>query len=214
MKNLKGFLKRCDKPAFHYAGSDGIHGSVTELNLLIRPTLTIVDCTAPVHTNRNFLLAGTDIVAVDAVTTSLMGLNPRKIKTIQLGHAAGLGEMNVAKIDIQGDDLKNFHMNFEQPEDYLRRSFPGITLSAQSACSGCLIPFFSALHRIEELGFNRDDAFAILIGKDSFNKTAKKMLVIGQCTKEQAGNNCRLNGCPPTKEEMFEFLREHLLKPA
>ena len=214
MKNLKGFLKRCDKPAFHYAGSDGIHGSVTELNLLIRPALTIVDCTAPVHTNKNFLLAGTDIVAVDAVTTSLMGLNPRKIKTIQLGHAAGLGEMNVAKIDIQGDDLKNFHMNFEQPEDYLRRSFPGITLSAQSACSGCLIPFFSALHRIEELGFNRDDAFAILIGKDSFNETAKKMLVIGQCTKEQAGKNCRLNGCPPTKEEMFEFLREHLFNPA
>jgi hypothetical protein len=122
--------------------------------------------------------------------------------------------MNIAKIDIQGDDLKNFHMNFEQPEDYLRRSFPGITLSAQSACSGCLIPFFSALHRIEELGFNGDDAFAILIGKDSFNETAKKMLVIGQCTKEQAKNNCRLNGCPPTKEEMFEFLREHLLNPA
>jgi coenzyme F420-reducing hydrogenase gamma subunit len=40
------------------------------------------------------------------------------------------------------------------------------------------------------------------------------MLVIGQCTKEQAKNNCRLNGCPPTKEEMFEFLQEHLLKPA
>jgi uncharacterized protein (DUF362 family) len=210
MKNLKGFLKRCDKPAFHYAGSDGIHGSVTELNLLIRPSLTVVDCTAPVHTNKNFLLAGTDIVAVDSVTTSLMGLNPRKIKTILMGHAAGLGEMNVAKIDIQGDDLKNLKMNFEQPEDYLRRAFPGISLSAQSACSGCLIPFFYALHRIEKEGYNTNDACAIFIGKDSFGKTAQKMLSIGQCTKEQPGSSCLLNGCPPTKEEMFEFLKEHL----
>jgi uncharacterized protein (DUF362 family) len=210
MKNLKGFLKRCDKPAFHYAGSDGIHGSVTALNLLIRPLLTIVDCTAPVHANKNFLLAGTDIVAVDAVTTSLMGLNPRTIKTIQLGHAAGLGEMNVAKIDIQGDDLKNLKMNFEQPEDYLRRAFPGITLSARSACSGCLIPLFSALRRIEEEGSGMDSELAIFIGRDGFAKTSKKMLFIGQCTKDPAGGSNGLNGCPPTKEEMFEFLREHL----
>ena len=210
MKNLKGFLQRCDKPAFHYAGKDGIHGSVTALNLLIRPSLTIVDCTAPVHTNNNFLLAGTDIVAVDAVTTALMGLNPRKIKTIQMGHAAGLGEMHVAKIDIQGDDLKNFKMNFEQPEDYLKRAFPGITLSAQSACSGCLIPLFSSLHRIEQEGGSIEDECAIFIGKDGFAKTSKRMLFIGQCTKDLAGSNCLLSGCPPTKEEMYEFLREHL----
>ena len=39
-----------------------------------------------------FILAGEDIVAVDAFTTALMGINPDSIQTIVLGHAAGLGE--------------------------------------------------------------------------------------------------------------------------
>jgi len=101
-------------------------------------------------------------------------------------------------------------MNFEQPEDYLKRAFPGITLSAQSACSGCLIPLFSSLHRIEQKGGSIEDECAIFIGKDGLKKTSKRMLFIGQCTKDLAGSNCLLSGCPPTKEEMFEFLRKNL----
>ena len=72
-----------------------------------------------------------DIVACDAVTTTLMGLNPKKIRTIRLGYEAGLGEMHIEKIEIVGDDLKNFRMNFEQHEDYLKRAFPSLTLAGK-----------------------------------------------------------------------------------
>jgi hypothetical protein len=118
--------------------------------------------------------------------------------------------MNIAKIDIRGDDLKNFTMNVEQPEDYLRRVFPGITLSARSACSGCLIPFFSALRRVEQEGGCLDAECAICIGKDAIAEASQRVLCIGQCTKDYADSSCRLNCCPPSKEELFEFLREHL----
>ncbi len=212
MKNLKGFIRREDKPSFHHVGTDGIHGSVTELNLLIRPSLTVVDCTAPVHKNKNFLLASTDIVACDAVTTSLMGINPREIRTIRLGHEAGLGEMNIAKIDIQGDDLKNFKMNFEQPEDYLKRAFPHLKLCAQTACSGCLIPLFSALHRIENELTEKEEETTIVLGKNNSGRASNRTIFVGECTKVIAEDNTWLSGCPPTKEEMFEFLREQLHK--
>jgi len=115
MKNLKGFIKRDEKPSFHHCGTEGIDGSVTSLNMIIRPSLNIVDCTAPIHRNKCCILAGSDIVAVDAVTTALMGMNPQGIGTIQMGCKKGLGEMEVSKIDILGDELNNLKMNVEQP---------------------------------------------------------------------------------------------------
>jgi uncharacterized protein (DUF362 family) len=210
MKNLKGFIKWGDKPSFHHVGSEGINGSVTELNLLIRPCLTVVDCTAPVHRNNKFLLAGTDIVAVDAVTASLMGYNPQEIGTIRLGHEAGLGEMNIAKIDICGDDLKNFKMNLEQPEDYLRRAFPNLHVQAQAACSGCLIPLFSILHQVESHDPLCKKDITLVLGKDLPQIKTNKAAFIGECTKKYANESCWLKGCPPTKEEMFEFIRDQL----
>ena len=103
MKNLKGFLKREDKPLFHHVG---INEAVVELNKIIKPSLNLVDFTAPVQKHSGFVLAGNDIIAVDAVSTSIMGLSTDDIKTIQLGYQAGLGEMNLAKIDIKGEDIK------------------------------------------------------------------------------------------------------------
>jgi hypothetical protein len=163
-----------------------------------------------VHNNTDFLLASTDIVATDTVTTTLMGLNPRKIITIRLGYEAGLGEMHIEKIEIVGEDLKNLRMNFEQHEDYLQRAFPSLTLAAKSACSGCLIPLFSALHRIELAGKNLNEEITVALGKDLARIKTDRALFIGECAKKIAEEQCFLSGCPPTKEEMFEFLREHL----
>ena len=210
MKNLKGFIKREDKPSFHHCGQEGIHGAVTELNVMIRPSLNIVDCTAPTHKNKNFILAGTDIVATDAVTTSLIGINPQKVRTIQLGFGEGLGEKEISRIDIIGDELKDLKMNFEQPEDYLKRAFPKLRLKADTACSGCLIPLFSSLRRMEEEGIKPVHESALVLGKEAPKGEAGKRIFIGQCTEAFKDGSPWSGGCPPTKEEMFEFLRENL----
>lgn len=210
MKNLKGFIRREDKPSFHHCGEERIHGSVTALNLLIRPTLNIVDCTAPTQGNKNFILAGTDIVATDAVMTSLMGINPQGVRTIQLGYREGLGEMDISRIDIIGDDLKDVKMNFEQPVDYLKRTFPLLVLQAETACSGCLIPLFASLRRMEIEGIKIRETMSIVCGKEEPGSKAVKRIFIGQCTKAFKIGDPWLRGCPPTKEEMFKFLRENI----
>jgi len=210
MKNLKGFIKREQKPSFHHCGTQGIHGSVTELNLLIRPSLNIVDCTAPTHRNNNFLLAGTDIVATDAVTASLMGFNPRDIRTIVLGSEAGLGEMDITKIDITGDDTRDLAMSFEQPIEFLRRAFPLLTLRAQAACSGCLIPLFASLRRLEAQGIQPATALTLAVGRQSEDTGTAHLCCVGQCAKNITDAQRWLPGCPPTKEELFEFLSDAL----
>lgn len=214
MKNLKGFIKREQKPSFHYCGTQGIHGSVTDLNLLIRPALNIVDCTAPTHRNKNFILAGTDIVAVDAVTASLMGFNPQEIRTIMLGSEAGLGEMDITKIDITGDDIRDLAMSFEQPLEFLRRAFPLLTLRAQAACSGCLIPLFASLRRLEDLGIRPAAAVTIAVGRQTENSGTDVSFCIGRCAKIIADERRWLQSCPPTKEELFAFLSAALQSAA
>lgn len=211
MKNLKGFIKREDKPSFHYCGTGQIHGSVTQLNCMIRPRLNIVDCTAPVHKNSGFVLAGTDIVAVDAVAASLMGLNPSSIDTIRLGHAAGLGEMDLSRITITGDDTKDLAMNFEQPRLFLRRVFPRLRLMADQACSGCLIPLFSALKSIEDQKIPMRDSLLLVLGRQQKAGMIADAVCIGRCAKQHAVG-AHLAGCPPTREEVYEFLKKEILK--
>lgn len=207
MKNLKGFIRREDKPGFHFCDArNGIHGAVTALNKIIRPCCNVVDCTAATHRSAGFLLAGTDIVAIDAVVASLMGHDPDTIGTVRLGHAAGLGEKELARIDIVGDDLQGVHMDCEQPAAYLARVFLGLRLHASQACSGCLIPIFAALRRMEAAGTCVRGPVAIVCGQSAGRFPPAGAVWVGRCAAESAGSGPYLPGCPPTKAAVLDFL--------
>jgi len=208
MKNLKGFIMREEKPSFHYCGNAGIHGSVTALCTIIRPDLNVVDCTMPLHCDHPFILAGTDIVAVDAFTTALMGIDPASIQTIVLGHAARLGERDLARIDLTGDDLSGISLRCENQHAYVKRAFPALRLHASQACSGCLIPLFAALRRLEDLGrhCNRD----VVCGKEPDAGHFHDAVFIGSCACASHSRTPRLDQCPPTKDAVFELLQGSL----
>ncbi len=208
MKNLKGFILREEKPSFHYCGAGGIHGSITQLCTIIRPSLNVVDCSVGLHGDRPFVLAGTDIVAVDALTTALMGIDPASIQTIVLGHAAGLGECDLAHIDTAGDGLAGLSMRCESQQAYIMRAFPALRLHASRACSGCLIPLFAALRRLEGLG--RHCSLDVVCGKEPVCGCERTAVAVGTCACETYGSGRRLAQCPPSKEAVFELLQEAL----
>jgi uncharacterized protein (DUF362 family) len=112
MKNLKGCLKREDKPRFHQWD---LPRAVVELCKIVRPTLNIIDCTAKKIVRQldvgysdekqrgaGLLITSADIVAVDAVGSALMGIDPAEVRTVSLGAEAGLGEADLTQIDIVG----------------------------------------------------------------------------------------------------------------
>jgi uncharacterized protein (DUF362 family) len=208
MKNLKGFILREEKPSFHYCGTDGIHGAIAQLCTIIRPALNVVDCSVGLHGDRPFILAGNDIVAVDAFTTALMGIDPAAIQTIVLGHAAGLGERDLARIDTAGDGLAGLSMRCESQQAYIRRAFPALRLHASRACSGCLIPLFAALRRLEGLG--RHCSLDVVCGKEPDCGRLPAAACIGTCACATYGTGRRLAQCPPSKEAVFELLQEVL----
>lgn len=62
---------------------------------------------------KNILLASQDQVAIDAVAAKLMGFDPMSIKYIRLATEQGLGNGNVADIDLVGDDVSGENWNFK-----------------------------------------------------------------------------------------------------
>ena len=89
-----------------------LHQRVANLNLVIRPRLTIVDATRILLRNGptggkladvkvlDTLIASADIVAADAYATTLFDMKPEAIASTVAAAKLGLGEMDLAKVKI------------------------------------------------------------------------------------------------------------------
>ncbi len=61
---------------------------------------------------KNYLLAGGDQVAVDAVAARMMGFDPWKIEFLRLAHERGLGCADAREIEIAGEDISGVNFGF------------------------------------------------------------------------------------------------------
>ncbi len=207
MKNLKGCLKREDKPRFHHID---LHRAIIELNRLIRPALNVVDGTVALEAGGGAIVVSADVVAADAVASSLMGIDPGGVRTVRLGAEAGLGEMELTRLDIRGDTLEQLKVKMALPRDEFKRRFPMLELTAEKACSGCLFPLFAALSAMEAKGQHLKKALGIVVGEEAHLKAGKSYLFIGDCTEKWLDKGACVSGCPPSSEEIAEALRKEI----
>jgi uncharacterized protein (DUF362 family) len=90
----------------------GFAEKITDLNLVVRPKLTIIDATRILLRNGptggnlddvkvlDTLLASTDIVVADAYATTLFDMKPKQLASTVAAAKRGLGEMDLAKVKI------------------------------------------------------------------------------------------------------------------
>jgi uncharacterized protein (DUF362 family) len=64
-----------------------------------------------------YLLASSDMVAIDAVSAKLMGFDPLSIKFIRIAHEMGLGCGDPREIEIVGADIRNVNLNFHRRQE-------------------------------------------------------------------------------------------------
>jgi uncharacterized protein (DUF362 family) len=217
MKNLKGCLKREDKPRFHQ--QKNLSQAIVELNKIVRPTVNIIDATAKklgsvgYSTTRQSLgtrlmLASTDAVAVDAVGCAMMGIDPDTVPTVTLGAAAGLGEKDLTRIEIIGEELKRLKFKAKLPQEQLHRSFPRLEISGtDKACSGCFIPLLSELLTLSERGATLKTPLRICLGTDPDIPEDGAYMLIGDCAISEADEEAKcVIGCPPTREDIRQRL--------
>jgi len=62
---------------------------------------------------KNYLIAGYDQVAVDAVVAKMLGFEPLKLPAIKLAHDEGLGCGDFNQIEIIGEDVSKINWNFK-----------------------------------------------------------------------------------------------------
>jgi uncharacterized protein (DUF362 family) len=216
MKNLKGCLKWEDKPLFHRLD---LERAVIELNKIVRPAATIIDGTPASITRqmgagaarwkdgaKGLLIAGTDVVATDAVGAAIMGIDPSSVNLLTYGTAAGLGENDLARIDIAGEELKRIEFKPQLPEEELRATFPGLRIyGANKACCGCLIPLLSSLKSMSGTVKKSGELCSIYIGEKPDN-IGDNALTIGECARVENSETESVRGCPPEKDEIRRAL--------
>ncbi len=61
---------------------------------------------------KNYLLAGADSVAIDALAAKMMGFDPLSIRYLRLAHERGLGCGDVREIEIRGEDIGSVNFGF------------------------------------------------------------------------------------------------------
>jgi len=120
IKNLYGVFQRKNKGRLHRH----INKILPFLAKTLRSDMIIVDginCmegNGPVIGNPvclNLIVAGNNLVSVDSVCSRIMGYDPAKIEHLALCHDQGMGELDVDKIEVLGDNWAEHVYRFELP---------------------------------------------------------------------------------------------------
>lgn len=127
LKNLLGLIPDTKKARFHKKLETALldaYEAIGGIDLAVLDgTYTYHEAAAMPHSGpnstqyrikTNILLVGRDVVAVEAVGASLVGLNPEKMPVIQEAVNRGLGEGNIEKIEVPGIPFENLKEKFRQ----------------------------------------------------------------------------------------------------
>lgn len=127
IKNMFGTIPGSFKARIHYEAGHVKRFTqfLVDLYKYIKPTFNIVDALTVMEGDGPFnskireqskIIAGFNGLEIDTVISSMMGFNEKKMKILQLANQAGLGEIEMEKIEILGEFSP--WPNFEIPSTY------------------------------------------------------------------------------------------------
>lgn len=207
LKNMKGLITNKEKRRFH---SEGLHRPIAHLNKAIHQDFILVDGICgdltfeeggnPTQMDR--LMAAADPVLLDAYVCGLMDYRPDDVPYIRLAEKLGVGCADVRKAVIRELDAPLHEAILPDRERIMRLSDLAEEVDSCSACYGYLLP---ALDMLDKDGLLKDFPEKICIGQGWRGKSGE--LGIGNCTSKFCHS---LKGCPPTEQEMYEFLKQYI----
>ena len=211
IKNLKGLINDKQKREFHTLG---VFDGVVDIIQTLKPQLVVMDGTiaqeglGPVFgepVELGLIIASKDIVAGDAVGSAVMGYeNPRDIKITRIANERGLGEIDLDKIEIKGEELKDVKRRFKRASEVEIEGVPPFTLiNDPTACTGCRTTIISAIMDMKNDNIQHLlEGKTIVLGKlpeDKLPIDVKKedLILMGICTKHLEQYGTYVKGCPP-----------------
>lgn len=207
IKSMQGVYSVDDKVRYH---NESFPWKMVDILRVAKPHLTIVDgliCGegyGPIYPSpieMNLIVSSEDVVAIDAVCSAIMGIDPIEVPTTRLAHTEGLGVGDLNDIDIKGESIEAVRKYFKRsgiwnPVGYSNK----VKIFAGGACRFCLAQIGAAVKRLE-LEDELDDLeeICVIIGHNAPVpvREFKNVFKVGDCAKDSPVEGEFIPGCPP-----------------
>lgn len=209
LKNMKGLIPNREKRRFH---SMGLHKPIAYLNTCIHQDFIVVDNICgdldfedggnPVVMNR--ILAAADPVLCDTYVCRLLNYSVEEVPYIKIAEELGAGcaDFSKAVLRVCNEQTQEFCLPHSRKVVEVQDAVEEV--ESCSACYGYLIP---ALWKLKEENLLEKLDTKICIGQGYRGREGT--LGVGNCTRKFA---CSLEGCPPTEEQIYDFLKKYIEK--
>lgn len=218
LKNWAGILHDDDKlNALHRMG---IYWTLSDLLSVVRQDLIVVDGITPpevpsgIFREMDLILAGNDPVAIEAVASKTMGLEPMEISTTRIAVERGLGNANLEKIKIIGEPIEKAIVKYNKPPLHiidLKKDprFKDINFIDGLVCSGCVQAIlFTWNKRMKPGVLKRIRDLTILVGPlADAPPGVKNVLVLGTCLKGSKDQGEFVDGCIPYSRDILKGIK-------
>ena len=205
LKNMKGVLPGNEKKRTHQCGLDR---GIVDLNRLMKPGFTVVDGLIGmqgIHAGEvdrvplGLIMAGSDVVAVDAVCSAVMGFDIDQILHVKLAAEAGLGVANLNQIEVRGERIEDVKRPFLTYQQAARDRFGGVAIIEKNTCTGCMGEIVSTFVYLNKAGFHdRLADLTLIMGTPDYVPALRgRTVVIGRCAREFQHLGVFVPGCPP-----------------
>ncbi|MFQ6040727.1 MAG: DUF362 domain-containing protein [Candidatus Poribacteria bacterium] len=159
VKNLLGTLPGGQKTMAHLVGKtpEGFAQVLVDIYAFLKPKLAVMDAIVGMggtwrdsdRAEVGLIIVGRDSVAVDAIASHIVGFDPMSIPTLRVAAERGLGEIDLDKIEVLGEEINNLSVKrlaagkmqtvfegllFRLQGGFIRKQAPKLL---DSECNGC-----------------------------------------------------------------------------
>ena len=225
LKNIMGTAASVQKPRFHY---EGLYDCIVDANTYHRPVFAVVDGitgqegagpTAGWPIQMNLIVAGRDLVAVDATCARIMAFDPAGVEVIRRAAARGLGALDADAIDVVGESIEAVRRRFMRVMEDPRPPMDRLTIvqgedersrRGVEPCQSCRTSLAAALMMMENAGtLDHVDDVTFLIGDAQPPEGADKVVAVGRCCiDELKGLPGFAPGCVPRSSDIAAAVLE------
>jgi len=219
IKSMQGVFSVEEKVNYH---NEAFPWKMVDILRVAKPHLTIVDGLiagegyGPIYTNpvaMNLIVASTDVVAIDAVCSKIMGIDPDEVPITRLAHSEGLGTGRLEQIEVRGESIVNVMKHFRRSAIWNPIGVhKNIKVFAGGACRFCLAQVGAAVRRLQlENKIDSLEEICVIIGHNAPvpARTFEHTYIIGDCAKDSPVEGEFIPGCPPlpSVQIVHKFLR-------
>ena len=227
LKNQKGLYTDKYKRLAHRTD---LFEQVVDLNTVLRPALAVVDgliCQeglGPIFglpVEMNLVLAGKDLVAVDAVAGLIMGFEPSEVPITRIAGERGMGVADLEQIEVVGAQIYEVRRRFLRVQEDDRVKVENFRLiQNETTCTGCQTTVMSCIfdlkmqNRLQAL-----EGLTIITGSDTDDTQLEEIppetiITVGKCIPPEKRSQRHVKGCPPNNVWVIEAITGEKAKRA